>query len=232
MKRCHLFSYARLEAGLRQARGQAGFTLVEVLLAVAIMAVMLSMIYTTFDQTTRLNEHLEAAADPYRIGRVVLSRMSDQITSAYVVKGDPDTFFKGEDGQTPDGNDGDSLEFSSLSRVTSGGGKVSFQNELRYSMEGQDLFYSERLNPLGSGTYNTVTFPLIEGLSGFKLRYLDRSTDEWVDSWGTNNKELLPSAVEVSLMFPVSKSLSDDESIRPEQGLVLTSVIRVPLGGA
>ena len=58
-------------------RRERGFTLIEVLLAVGILAIILAMVYASFDQTSRVNTHVREVSDQFRMARLALSKMSD-----------------------------------------------------------------------------------------------------------------------------------------------------------
>ena len=59
--------------------GERGFTLIEILLALAILAVILGMVYASFDQTSRLAAHVDEVSEEYRAARLALTKMSDEI---------------------------------------------------------------------------------------------------------------------------------------------------------
>lgn len=210
-------------------RRQGGFTLVEVLLAVAILAVVMGMVYAAFDQTSRLAGHVDQVSEEYRAARLALTKMSDELMSAYAFDDDASTRFVGQDGVTPDGQDADSLAFTSRSRAIPEGIPASSENVLDYHLEGDRLMHVETLNPLGIGSGNVQPFPLAEGLAGFKLRYRNPSDGTWRDGWDpAAGVTGLPSAVEVTLLFPARGAAEDANRTGY---LALTTVVPVPMGG-
>ena len=56
-----------------------GFTLLEVLIAMSIFAVVLSMLYTVYTGTFRNIEETESQADLYQMARIVLERMTEDL---------------------------------------------------------------------------------------------------------------------------------------------------------
>jgi prepilin-type N-terminal cleavage/methylation domain-containing protein len=64
-------------------RGDAGFTLMEVMLALAIFGIVTTMLYGTFSRTLRSKTIAEQRADVTRLGRAAVGRMADEIGSAY-----------------------------------------------------------------------------------------------------------------------------------------------------
>lgn len=85
------------ECGVRSAEYQArqsqgrkiiphsmGFTLLEVLLAMAILSVILTVIYSSFSTAGRNVEEAEKIRDESDIARTLIARLSDDIANAYV----------------------------------------------------------------------------------------------------------------------------------------------------
>ncbi len=206
---------------------QGGFTLIEVLLAVAILSIVVGMVYRSLELTSQVADHVNEVSGQYRTGRLALSKISDELMSAFYFKEDGNTRFGGVDGVGANGMDADTLGFTSLSRIVSPDTKASYQNELHYQMQGDTLWHSEVLNPLGIGPGNKQSFPLAEGLSGFRLRYLPKKGAEWIDQW--TDGDGLPAAVEVSLLFP--GDAGDEDGVEAQPVMALSTVVRMPAGG-
>ncbi len=66
-------------------KNQRAFTLLEVLIAMSIFAVVLSMLYTAYTGTFRNIEETESQADLYQMARIVLERMTEDLESVYMV---------------------------------------------------------------------------------------------------------------------------------------------------
>ncbi len=64
------------------SRAAHGFTLLEVILAVTIFAIVATAIYGTFSRTLRSKGIAEARMDVVRTGRMAVTRIADEITSA------------------------------------------------------------------------------------------------------------------------------------------------------
>jgi prepilin-type N-terminal cleavage/methylation domain-containing protein len=66
-------------------RNGNGFTLIEVLLAVSILAFIVSVVYMSFSTAGRNVEQAEAIRDSTDLARTLLIKMSDDIANAYVI---------------------------------------------------------------------------------------------------------------------------------------------------
>src|SRR5512134_255715 len=62
----------------------SGFTLLEVLIAVAIMSAIVTVIYTSFSTTSRNVQQAEEMRDTADLARPLLAKLSDDIANAYV----------------------------------------------------------------------------------------------------------------------------------------------------
>ena len=61
-----------------------GFTLFEVLITLAILAVVLSLLYQTFHQSMMVMAETEDRAEIIRQGRLILERMTEEIKESYI----------------------------------------------------------------------------------------------------------------------------------------------------
>jgi prepilin-type N-terminal cleavage/methylation domain-containing protein len=67
----------------KRNRHPSGFTLIEVMLALALMALVTSILWGTIAQTAKVKKRIEAAEDRTHTVRVALMRMSREIEMAY-----------------------------------------------------------------------------------------------------------------------------------------------------
>jgi len=207
-------------------RGQRGFTLIEVLLAITILSVVAGMLYRSLTLSGEMVQHVELSAEQYRSGRLVLTRMSDQLMSTWYQKDDATARFEGQRIFTADRWAADTLTFSSMSGIVPDEGPASYRVDLSHRMQDGILYMREE-----GELRRSLEFPVAEGLAGFQLEYLDRQSADgpgnWVPDWTAQNGP--PEAVRVTLMFPAG---ADSEDLNEETELLtLASVIPVPVGG-
>ncbi len=199
----------------RRTRGR-GFTLIEVLISIAILAAITSLLFGAFAALKRSKDGLSRTQDRQREARLAMARMTRELQSAYLSAHMPlnqallvqKTIFKGERG-TP----GDRVDFTAFANARlERDSHVSDQCELSY--------YSSP-NPDGSGTNDLVRridteLDLLPTKGGkvevlatdidlFDLQYLDAQTGQWQESWDTTQTtgqlDRLPLQVRIILVL-------------------------------
>jgi general secretion pathway protein J len=183
-----------------------GFTLLEVLMAMSILAVIVTVIYASFSTTGRNVEQAEARRDRTDLARTLIAKLSDDIANAYYNSSIKETVLEAQPSTTTEGEPRfDSLALTTLTNWRKPDSKemdlweVGYRFEDRLDGKGKVLIRREKreLNkdstPLEGGTDYEVTDQITE----LRLRYFDGST--WVDEWHSSSKQKLPRAVEILL---------------------------------
>jgi prepilin-type N-terminal cleavage/methylation domain-containing protein len=200
---------------------QSGFTLFELLVAIVIFVLVLSTIYASATGTFRVVGETESRAEIYRMARIAMERMLEDLESVYVQEmpsgGSPasDTLampsFLGEDKEI-NGRSADSLRFTSRAHVNLGGqekdpGAVEINYYVRESDrdEGLVLYRDERpiFQVLWSPEEDTGGLVLCEKLRSVDFSYHGKD-DEIQDDWDSDSEEhkgVLPRMVTLSLEF-------------------------------
>src|SRR5438046_2826949 len=88
-------------------KSQKGFTLIEVLVAIAILGIITTLIYGTFSQSHAVSTRLETTSEKYRAVRQIFQIMLDDLTGAYYLEQtaadqNPTTVFIGQSPGTTD----------------------------------------------------------------------------------------------------------------------------------
>jgi general secretion pathway protein J len=177
-------------------RAHDGVTLLEVLVAAAVLAMMATMIYSAFEHTSRIGRRLAGRQERDHVARIALNRFMTDIRSAYLsahVNPDPTyravvTAFVAID-QSP----GDRLDFTTFTHTRMvRGSHEGDACEVGYRVEPRrgpnsiyDLLRREApridSDPTRGGTLDV----LVPDVVSFNVRYYDGATDQWVDSWDT-----------------------------------------------
>ena len=192
---------------MKQVRNIHGFTLMEVLIATAILGIVMVIVYGSFVQTRRVIGRTEAAVDGLRGIRAVFSRITNDVGMAFLsTAGDNNdiTFFVGTDDYEA-GYPNDQIDFTSFSHVRrNSDAKESYQMEVGYYLqkdfEGASVLMKREkpridVNPM----YGGRTYELCEDIAGIDFRYLDE--DIWVESWDSRVSKKLPEAVEITIII-------------------------------
>ena len=191
-------------------------TLLEVMVSIAILALIGTLIYGAFDGMAKSRKGLARINDRYHQGRGALSRISRELQSAFLSMHQPtpaslsvrSTAFVGHDSGHLDRVDFTSFSHRRLGKDT----HESDQNELSYfaasdpdAKDRLDLVRREAktidLEPAKGG----VVQVLAENIDRFEVAYLDPITGEWADSWDSTQAAgqfgRLPTQVKVTLVL-------------------------------
>lgn len=188
---------------------QTGFTLLEVLIAVAILSVIVTMIYTSFSTAGRNVEAAEAKRDRTDLARTLMSKLSNDITNAYYNPLMSETIFYGKQSTTAQGEQRyDSISLTTLTNWRKPDSKESDLWEVGYRFNDQPdnntrvMVRNEKRElgkdqppPLEGGTDFIVT----DRIKGFRLRYSNGIA--WADEWDSRVLHTLPKSVEIALEF-------------------------------
>jgi len=192
-----------------------GFTLIEVLLALAILAAVITAVYASFSTASRNVESAEAVRDETDLARTLIARLSDDIANAYYNRDMRSiTVFYGKKEEEGTGDDKRRLDSISMTTLTNWRKPESKETDLwevGYHFEetadgkGRVLMRREKRElskdiPLLEGG---VDFEITDKVEGFQLRYYNGS--QWSDEWDTRSHASLPKAVEISLFLADGK---------------------------
>jgi general secretion pathway protein J len=195
-------------------QGARGLTLLEVMVAVAILAMVSVLTYGAFDGLSRGKKNLGRLNDRYHQGRSALARMTLELSSAFLSMHQPLTeaqirrltIFAGSNGSPAD-----RIDFTSFShRRLVKDSRESDQNEISYfgspdpNVSGKvDLARREAATidrePKRGGEVNV----LVEDIELFEVKYFDATTGMWTETWdssqATGQPGRLPFEVKLTL---------------------------------
>ncbi len=206
-----------------------GLTLVEVLVAITIFAIVAVVVFGGFSQTMINKQILEEDADRTHVIRVAMERMVNELSMAYVsihVNPDPalqtmNTCFIG--GRA---NRGHRIDFTSFShRRLYRDAHESDQNELSYFVttdpeDRSKLVLARRQqnrideDPQTGGTVQV----LLRDVLRFEAEYLDPVSGEWIDQW--NSREISQQPNRLPLQVKLMLTVRDEDAPRGERTYV------------
>lgn len=204
-----------------------GMTLVEVLVAMVVLAFISMAMYGAIDGMRRSRSGVERITDRYREGRMAMARMTREITSAYLSEHKPideslwvkRTIFKGDSSSPADRLDFNSFANRRLKTET----RESDQLELTYFgaedpeneqvidlLRRSSTFLDE--DPDKGGRVDVMA----SDIDLFDLEYLDPLTGRWHDEWDSSSvvgeKGRLPRQVKIVLVLNGGSRRSDEDS--------------------
>ncbi|MFH1728396.1 MAG: prepilin-type N-terminal cleavage/methylation domain-containing protein [Pseudomonadota bacterium] len=198
-----------------------GFTLIELLVAVAILASISTLLYSSLSQTLKIKDEITTEDNKNHSIQLLFSKLTDELNSTFIKENETNSkivFIGSNEGDT------DSLIFDSFSHYRFiKNSKESDQSELQYKVE-QD---SEKGN---SSFYNLIRregtvidddpesggmeYVLAENIKKFNIRYCDGLRSIWRDDWDSRKADFLnrlPMAVEFSVTLADPKSDYEEE---------------------
>ena len=188
---------------------ERGFTLIEILLAIAIAAVVVTVVNTTFFESHRIVEQVDDQTRTYQMARTALDRLARDLSCAYVPLARPfdETDFEtyGFDGQhaTDQTNATDRLSFSTAATLGFGQsyGTARVAYFLKPMDDSQELYYLMRREydrPSADTEQNGSLMELAENVVSLQITYLETSGSEQ-ESWSLESKLRLPPQVRIKL---------------------------------
>jgi len=176
-----------------------GFTLIEILVALAVASLLLLAVYGAFSPLARARDQVEKSEATYHQARVLFDRLGRELRSIPLNKLPNEQLLSG-------GSDERGRPFLQLvsSAATPLGGVPGGVANLSYRLAedplGENgalaLFRSEQ--PRQEVQEADLGQRLISGVKSFQPRFFDGST--WFDSWSAGNSGL-PQAVEINLVL-------------------------------
>lgn len=192
MKRWSLIRSCSTERRVVQG-ARAGFTLIEILVAVTIASLLLSGVYGVFARVSNTERELRARSTCYQHARSIFSRIGQEIGGAILLGNTPGAEFRSDDNGY--------LSFTSTSVPQPGGG-VSMQ-QVSYRLVQQDGADTLKLQRDSSPLFATTEDPQWRRLSSklVELQWRFHDGASWLEAWDSSLRNSLPKTVELRLIL-------------------------------
>jgi len=211
--------------------GVGGFTLLEVLVASAILSLVLAALYSVFSRTLESKRLTEERTARARTARIVLLHMGEELQASFPFAG-RDARFTGATRLADAFPEGE-LSFISCSPTPlTSAGHESDVNEIGYALlpDPQAPSYRQLIRrvSLDPGISSSAVdrdrhreeYPLLSGIRGLRFRFFDGRI--WREEWGREDtRDKLPRAVEATLYLDDSQEVVE-----------FSTVIDLPLAGS
>lgn len=182
-------------------RGEFGFTLLEILIALAIFAVMSGIAYGGLNAVLDTRERLTEENQKWRDLALIMQRIEQDIANAVArpIRNSDDLQAPALLGQASRRNDDDPQIALTRTGYSGHSGNLAALQRVGYRLRKQDL--EQLLWPVLDQAPRTLpqVLPLASGVATFELRYLDRK-GEWQPNWPiAGRQETMPAAIEITL---------------------------------
>jgi general secretion pathway protein J len=175
---------------------KAGFTLVEVLIAVAILATVATLVFGSFVTTTQIVSHARGSNQERMLARDLLRTIANELASGQPNQLSPWFGENRDQGGTP----ADTLSFvTSAVPGWSGGGPSTGMVQVVYAREGPKLLRFARRNLYGLTDESIERAVVATQVIGFNVRYFDSKAQAWVDQWDGRVRNGIPRAILIEL---------------------------------
>ena len=188
-----------------------GFTLLEVLIAVAILSIVLTALYSTFFLSSRAMEDMDESMTKLQESRKAIDILRRELESAYYNEDDKKTFVKILDKDLY-GKQATQLEFTAFTTIRPGLSKISYYMEEKDRK--QTLF-----KKIGSsfGKEESEGTDIIEDLEEFTIEA--KYQDKWVKTWDTGITKEMPDEIKISLSVMIKgRKVTLSDMARPMYG--------------
>lgn len=193
-------------------RAARGLTLIEVMIAVAITAMVGVMVAGAFQRIAAAKELAEGQEERFSSAQVALSRLARELSQAFLSDHydsrrfrEPLTLFRGKDG-----GERDDLLFTTMSHARLlRDAKESDQGVVEYTVEADPerqgelaLFRREKARIDDQPERGGAKAVVCEHVVSFDVQYWDWKRQEWAREWITNTAErgnILPTRVKIHL---------------------------------
>jgi len=175
-------------------RSEQGLTLVELLVALAIAAIVLLSVQGVFLSASTLREKCREEGVVYHRSRVLFDRLEREMGSTLFRTGLSNGGFVMSNGNEP------SLEFSTFASSPGTGGHDTGAAVVRYSwrasgeVPGLELWRRER--PLQGSDEEGFEQSMATGIEDVTLRCFDG--ERWLDAWDSHQSQRVPKLLEVT----------------------------------
>jgi general secretion pathway protein J len=182
-----------------------GFTLLEILIALALLGVLAGTLYSTYFALIKGRESAAEGMEARRELRTTLDLLRRELNSTFyhsATAGDKKRLRFVVEDRDIFGKPASRLAFTTIAPPQAGGLVVSDQMDVVYEIVEQDkqmILTRQAKDLYHSG--EAQRFPQMENIEGFLVECQSQSSDKWVKVWDTANdmQHKLPGAVRVTI---------------------------------
>lgn len=195
------------------SRGIAGFTLLEVLVALTLVSIILGALYSTFFLSHKAMEGMDSSLLKLQECRLAIDTMSREVDSLLYNPGARNYLFKVEDRDVY-GKPTSRFFFNAFSPLMPGLSAISYYVE--EADAGLTLF--KKIHPaFKSSPEEEKGIEVVEGVESFVVEA--KSDDRWVKTWDAAETKKVPEEIRITITFLMKdRQLSLFETAKPKIG--------------
>lgn len=193
-----------------------GFTLLEALIAMSILAVIMTFVYLSFFTAFKAKSYVEQRNEVYQVGNQIMYHFKRELSSAFLDVTPagtiaPYTYFVGIKDEW-NGNPMDKVFFTTMSHVDiplgsgiAGSDYAAIGYDTQINQDKSIVYLVHRETPffIAEPFIQGTGYVLTRSVQSFALYYFDPNTKQWLDGWDTRlqGTNYLPYAVLVQLVI-------------------------------
>ncbi len=206
--------------------GRRGFTLLELLVSLALLSVLVLTQVAPFRQTLLSRDRAEAAMERRSAVRLVLQRLAEELEAAVPLRDETGAFVVSRQGAPSS-----ELRFATTGARRVHAGVRDPIQRIRYHVEpgpsgaAAARLIEEQMPSVAEAGAAPTRIALLDDVVLFRVRAVPPGGRDWVEEWATSDEPsgpALPRAVEIEI------SVADGSDLPPRYRLALT----LPLGEA
>ncbi len=203
-----------------QITRKKGFTLMEVLIALAITSFIVTALYATFFLSQKVIGAIDDSLIRLQEARLTIDNLKREIESAIYLKDREYTLFKLEDRDLY-GRSASRLTLTTFSPLTTGLTKISYIVE---EIEGR-LILKKAMTSAFDSRIKAKDIELIEDLHSFLIEV--KYKDKWVKTWDSSLTYSMPEEVRISIT--ISEKPQDNKS-KSDDGISVFDIAKPMIG--
>jgi len=196
-----------IKKGWIQGRDK-GFTLIEVLIAIAIMSMVLMTLYSTFLLANKALTNVDQSLVKLQESRAFADTLKREIESAFYSKDNSYCVFKIDDRDFY-GRQTSFLTITTSSPLIKGLAYINYTVEERSGM----LVITKSMASAFSQATENNRMDLLEDIESFTLQA--KYKDAWVKTWDSALSKIMPEEVKITLTIRMKRSEGEDKNAIP-----------------
>ncbi len=172
-----------------------GFTLIEMLVAVTVSALLLTTTYGIATSVSRTRDRLSAEGEAFHLARVITERLARELRGAYYSAPTTGSLFAG--GRDENGAPFLQLATTAATPASGGSGIVVVRYRLAKDVEGEKVLLRDEYPLNSQPASERPEQRLAAGIEDLQLRF--RREADWQQEWSSTEQGGLPDLVELTL---------------------------------